>query len=77
MGSGGSQGGARACGMSFRTALRRPRTWLIAIPIIVISSRTAEKHRSRASALGVNAFIGKPFREAELLEHIRACLRRT
>jgi chemosensory pili system protein ChpA (sensor histidine kinase/response regulator) len=51
-----------------------PRT--LGIPIIVISSRTAEKHRSRAAALGVNAFIGKPFPEAELLEHIGACLRR-
>jgi chemosensory pili system protein ChpA (sensor histidine kinase/response regulator) len=46
------------------------------IPIIVISSRTAEKHRSRAAALGVNAFIGKPYQETELLQHISACLRR-
>ena len=44
------------------------------IPVIVISSRTAEKHRSRAAALGVNAFIGKPYQEAELLQQIRACL---
>jgi chemosensory pili system protein ChpA (sensor histidine kinase/response regulator) len=51
-----------------------PRT--VGIPIIVISSRTAEKHRSRAAALGVNAFIGKPYPETELLEHISACLRR-
>jgi chemosensory pili system protein ChpA (sensor histidine kinase/response regulator) len=40
------------------------------IPIIIISSRTADKHRSQAAALGVNAFLGKPFQEAELLEHI-------
>jgi chemosensory pili system protein ChpA (sensor histidine kinase/response regulator) len=46
------------------------------IPIIVISSRTAEKHRSQAAALGVNAFIGKPYQEADLLQHISACLRR-
>jgi chemosensory pili system protein ChpA (sensor histidine kinase/response regulator) len=51
-----------------------PRT--LGIPIVVISSRTAEKHRSRAAALGVNAFIGKPYQEAELLEHLSACLRR-
>jgi chemosensory pili system protein ChpA (sensor histidine kinase/response regulator) len=51
-----------------------PRT--LGIPIIIISSRTAEKHRSQAAALGVNAFIGKPFQEVELLQHIRACLRR-
>ena len=36
----------------------------------------AEKHRSRAADLGVDAFIGKPYQEAELLQHIRACLRR-
>jgi chemosensory pili system protein ChpA (sensor histidine kinase/response regulator) len=40
------------------------------IPIIIISSRTAEKHRAQAAALGVNVFLGKPFQEAELLEHI-------
>jgi chemosensory pili system protein ChpA (sensor histidine kinase/response regulator) len=38
------------------------------IPIIFISSRTAEKHRSQAAELGVNAFLGKPYPEAELLE---------
>jgi chemosensory pili system protein ChpA (sensor histidine kinase/response regulator) len=38
------------------------------IPIIFISSRTAEKHRSRAAQVGVNAFLGKPYPEAELLE---------
>jgi chemosensory pili system protein ChpA (sensor histidine kinase/response regulator) len=41
-----------------------------AIPIIFISSRTAEKHRSQAAELGVNAFLGKPYPEAELLELI-------
>ncbi len=43
-----------------------PRTR--AIPIIFISSRTAEKHRNQAASLGVNAFLGKPYPEAELLE---------
>jgi chemosensory pili system protein ChpA (sensor histidine kinase/response regulator) len=38
------------------------------IPIIFISSRTAEKHRNQAAQLGVNAFLGKPYAEAELLE---------
>jgi chemosensory pili system protein ChpA (sensor histidine kinase/response regulator) len=40
------------------------------IPIIIISSRTAEKHRSQALQLGVNAFLGKPYPEAELLMRI-------
>jgi chemosensory pili system protein ChpA (sensor histidine kinase/response regulator) len=38
------------------------------LPIIFISSRTAEKHRNQAAQLGVNAFLGKPYPEAELLE---------
>src|SRR6266403_1310790 len=40
------------------------------IPIIVISSRTAEKHRDQATQLGVNAFLGKPYQESELLEQV-------
>jgi chemosensory pili system protein ChpA (sensor histidine kinase/response regulator) len=40
------------------------------VPIVVISSRTAEKHRNQAAQLGVNAFLGKPYSEAELLRHI-------
>ncbi len=45
-----------------------PRT--AGIPIIIISSRTAEKHRSRANQLGVNDFLGKPYEEAQLLQKI-------
>ncbi|MFL6565328.1 MAG: Hpt domain-containing protein, partial [Burkholderiales bacterium] len=44
------------------------------IPIIMISSRTAEKHRSQAAALGVNQFLGKPYQEAELLQQIATFL---
>ena len=47
---------------------RDPRTQ--GIPIIIISSRTADKHRSLAAQIGVNAFLGKPFQESDLLEHI-------
>jgi chemosensory pili system protein ChpA (sensor histidine kinase/response regulator) len=45
-----------------------PRT--AGIPIIIISSRTADKHRNQAAQLGVNAFLGKPYQESELLQHI-------
>jgi chemosensory pili system protein ChpA (sensor histidine kinase/response regulator) len=40
------------------------------VPIIMISSRTADKHRNQATELGVNVFLGKPYPEAELLQHI-------
>jgi chemosensory pili system protein ChpA (sensor histidine kinase/response regulator) len=51
-----------------RAVRREPRTR--DTPIVIISSRTAEKHRSQAAQIGVNAFIGKPFQESDLLEHI-------
>jgi chemosensory pili system protein ChpA (sensor histidine kinase/response regulator) len=37
------------------------------VPIIMITSRTAEKHRRVAFELGVNEYLGKPYREDELL----------
>ncbi len=40
------------------------------LPIIMITSRTADKHRDFAMELGVNAYLGKPFQEDELLERI-------
>ena len=44
------------------------------IPIIMITSRTAEKHRNRAKSLGVEAYLGKPYQEEELLKHLRSLL---
>ncbi len=41
------------------------------IPIIMITSRTAEKHRSLAAELGVDMYLGKPYQEDELLRHLR------
>jgi chemosensory pili system protein ChpA (sensor histidine kinase/response regulator) len=38
------------------------------IPIIMITSRTADKHRSYAFEIGVNHYLGKPFQEDELLK---------
>jgi chemosensory pili system protein ChpA (sensor histidine kinase/response regulator) len=46
------------------------------IPIIMITSRTAEKHRNYAMELGVNAYLGKPFQEDELLAHIAGFLKK-
>lgn len=40
------------------------------IPIIMITSRTADKHRNYARELGVNEYFGKPYREDDLLEAI-------
>ena len=40
------------------------------IPIIMITSRTASKHRSYALELGVNEYLGKPYQEEQLLSLI-------
>jgi chemosensory pili system protein ChpA (sensor histidine kinase/response regulator) len=47
-----------------------------AIPIIMITSRTADKHRNYALDLGVNAYFGKPFQEPVLLAAIAGLLGR-
>ncbi len=40
-------------------------------PIIMITSRLAQKHRDYAMELGVNLYLGKPYQEDELLGYIR------
>jgi len=40
------------------------------VPIIMITSRTGEKHRQRASQIGVNDYLGKPYQENDLLESL-------
>ncbi|MEO7404845.1 MAG: Hpt domain-containing protein [Burkholderiales bacterium] len=40
------------------------------VPIIMITSRTAEKHRNYAREIGVNIYLGKPYRDDELLLHV-------
>lgn len=40
------------------------------LPIIMITSRTGDKHRERALEIGVNAYMGKPYQEAALLQAI-------
>ncbi|CAG0993320.1 type IV pili sensor histidine kinase and response regulator,chpA; chemosensory pili system protein ChpA (sensor histidine kinase/response regulator) [Burkholderiales bacterium] len=47
------------------------------IPIIMITSRTAEKHRNLARELGVDLYLGKPFQEEDLLKSLRDMLELT
>ena len=53
--------GAQLC-----SHLRASADWQ-ALPIIMISSRTQDKHRQLAADAGVSAYLGKPYAEAELL----------
>ncbi|MFN4117449.1 Hpt domain-containing protein [Acidovorax sp.] len=41
------------------------------LPIIMITSRIAEKHREHAMELGVNHYLGKPYSDEELLSLIQ------
>jgi chemosensory pili system protein ChpA (sensor histidine kinase/response regulator) len=40
------------------------------LPIIMITSRTGQKHRERAMSIGVNDYLGKPYQESVLLDSI-------
>ncbi len=40
---------------------------LAGLPVIMITSRIAQKHRDYAAQLGVNHYLGKPYSEEELL----------
>ena len=44
------------------------------LPVIMITSRSTEKHRREATSVGVNAYLTKPFAEDELLKHIHTAL---
>lgn len=45
-------------------------------PLVMISSRTADKHRNVAAEIGVNAFLGKPVQDETLIEQVSALLKR-
>jgi chemosensory pili system protein ChpA (sensor histidine kinase/response regulator) len=44
------------------------------LPIIMITSRTGEKHRQRGLEAGANLYVGKPYQEEQLLENIRSLI---
>jgi chemosensory pili system protein ChpA (sensor histidine kinase/response regulator) len=63
----------RMDGYEFATYMKNdPRTR--GVPIIMVTSRTGEKHRQRAQEIGVERYLGKPYQEAELLQNIRDAL---
>ena len=45
------------------------------IPIIMITSRTGEKHRQRALEIGIERYLGKPYQELDLLRNVDEVLR--
>jgi chemosensory pili system protein ChpA (sensor histidine kinase/response regulator) len=46
------------------------------VPIIMITSRSGEKHRARAIEIGVDDYLSKPYQEAQLLDAIAPLVER-
>ena len=46
------------------------------LPVIMITSRIAQKHRDHAAQLGVEHYLGKPYSEEKLLALITQCMSR-
>ncbi len=44
------------------------------LPVIMVTSRTTQKHRSQAEAAGVDNYVTKPYQEADLLLLLRTTL---
>jgi chemosensory pili system protein ChpA (sensor histidine kinase/response regulator) len=52
------------------TAHVRSRPELSELPVIMITSRSMDKHRRQAMASGVNTYLTKPYTDQELLQHV-------
>jgi chemosensory pili system protein ChpA (sensor histidine kinase/response regulator) len=60
----------RMDGFDLARNIRNDRS-LAELPIIMITSRIAEKHREHAKELGVNHYLGKPYSEEELMSLVK------
>ncbi|QBG91374.1 Hpt domain-containing protein [Xanthomonas oryzae] len=59
----------RMDGYELATAMRAdPR--FKAVPIVMITSRSGEKHRQRAFQIGVQRYLGKPYQELDLMRNV-------
>jgi chemosensory pili system protein ChpA (sensor histidine kinase/response regulator) len=56
----------RMDGFDFVRNLRSDARWK-ELPVIMITSRIAQKHRDHAAELGVDHYLGKPYSEEDLL----------
>lgn len=56
----------RMDGFELLAILREDTRWRD-IPVVMITSRMADRHRERAMQLGANDYLGKPYREEALL----------
>jgi len=52
------------------TAHVRAKNALAELPIIMITSRSMDKHRRQALSVGVNVYLTKPYTDIELLQQV-------
>ena len=52
------------------TAHVRSRGELTNLPVIMITSRSMDKHRRQAMSMGVDVYLTKPYTDQELLQHV-------
>ena len=63
----------RMDGYELATHMKADPRWR-EVPIIMITSRSGDKHRQRAFDIGVDRYLGKPYQETELLLQISEVL---
>lgn len=61
----------RMNGIELTTHLRS-RSETAKLPIIMVTSRSTNKHREQAEAAGVSAYVTKPFSEEALTQHVQS-----
>ncbi|MFT4248269.1 MAG: Hpt domain-containing protein [Pseudomonas sp.] len=59
----------RMDGYELATAMRADERFK-AVPIMMITSRSGEKHRQRAFEIGVRRYLGKPYQELDLMRNV-------
>ena len=59
----------RMDGYELATAMRADPRYK-AVPIVMITSRTGDKHRQRALDIGVQRYLGKPYQELDLMRNV-------
>lgn len=52
------------------TAHVRSRSELAGLTVVMITSRSMDKHRRQAMSAGVNVYLNKPYSDHELLQHV-------
>ncbi len=59
------------------TSMIRGREGMSDIPVLMITSRTTQRHREEAEQSGVSVFLTKPWTENALLDHVQTLLQTT